>query len=462
MVTVLLMGTPARAIEPTWDSVLEQDEFDEPGDWCRYPPRGWSASDGGFSTLAPGNRSIWFFGDTWVADRYPNVFAWEANTILVAPASTPSAPPASSTLKFLGRKSIGAGGAVLDITSDASLLDRAWLPGSDTPGYVNWYWPGKPLVPFNSNTLYTFWEKIRCTTGGYPCGLSEVRLDAFPRVCTTNVSGSTPESWPTPTCINQMHSVAGNSYPPWVFGFWWGSAVIQHGAYVHVYGVVLDAPYDLGRSPKQVVLARTTTANLTNYDAWEFLRPDFSFQPGPPTAPSQLRNVANFPAKHFSVNRIVVNGIAAWLMGQSWRDSTSRLVLRRSDDGWSGQLWPDYAETSDQFTMIKHVNVVDARCGSVAHHQTGQWHLSNQASKKLLMSYFCHQVDHGQGENVSPWDVDGDLNAGLAQGSCDPGDTEALGAFKRGAGGPGLGRIRFYNQDLLKIRPWCTSGCDTP
>jgi hypothetical protein len=25
-----------------------------------------------------------------------------------------------------------------------------------------------------------------------------------------------------------------------------------------------------------------------------------------------------------------------------------------------------------------------------------------------------------------------------------------------------IGRIRFYNQDLMKIRPWCTSNCDTP
>ncbi len=219
----------------------------------------------------------------------------------------------------------------------------------------------------------------------------------------------------------------------------------------------VDSP-DLGGFPQKVVLARATTANLTNYSAWEFLKSSFSFQAGAPTSPSQMWNVANYPAKHFSVDRITINGTSAWIMVHSWWFFGIKLVLRRSEDGWAGLFWYDYGESPDQYTMIKGIGEaggVDPPCGDEAYHQTAHWHLSDQVNKKLLMGYYCSWVDHpNPGENVSPWE-------------CNPGGTYP---YRRGVWGDpeqaqwtGLvGRIRYYNQDLLKIRPWCTSGCDTP
>lgn len=96
VLTGLAHAAPARAIIGSWDGVLARDQTSEPGDWCLPPAEGWRGADGGFTARhGVSNRSIWFFGDTGIAE-VADPGAWQPNTMLVTTSSPAHAMPSAA------------------------------------------------------------------------------------------------------------------------------------------------------------------------------------------------------------------------------------------------------------------------------------------------------------------------------------------------------------------------------
>lgn len=483
-VAAVLRSSPALAAIDGWDSVLERDNVGEPGDWCAYPPAGWLGSDGGFTALhtsSAGTRAIWFFGDTEVGeDAAGATHNMQPNTMLVSNVRLNGLLP--TTLNFYTRRGADQGpdytGTPLDITTDASDFTRPWYDPKWKTTKTVWWWPEKSIVPPNSNTLYSFWARIRCkdiTHAYMHCNDGVMNPDpvpfelrGFPRICKTdNVTGAAT-GWPNPSCEN-ISDAAGNA--PLDRGFVWGRALTRVGDYTYIYGYTIVNGF-----PENVVLARAMDANIQNYSAWEFLRiifgaPTWNTSLGPPTAPSDMWIVATGASTFFTVDKININNVPRWLMVQGWGAYHLHLVVRVGNtDFEEGTTFYDIPYTSDSHTVVKPVGGtggIDPRCGAWptndVYHQTAQWGMSDKFNKKLMISYYCAYVNHkGQTNAVTPWDVNGDH--ACDQGS-DPaltrGCTDSHNIATCGTTGT-IGRIRFYNQDLMKIRPWCTSDCDTP
>jgi hypothetical protein len=151
-------------------------------------------------------------------------------------------------------------------------------------------------------------------------------------------------------------------------------------------------------------------------------------------------------------------------MVQQHKWGTNEILVRVSPDAWGGILWADYGYTPDSNTMMKNVGDdtagVDPPCNGQVYQQTAQWEISNQASNQLMISYYCTEVNHNleAGHNVSPWNCN-NVPAMYWRGTgLDPTVAASLRTSIEG-------RIRFYNQNLTKLRPWCTTGtpsCDMP
>jgi hypothetical protein len=274
-----------------------------------------------------------------------------------------------------------------------------------------------------------------------------------------------PTSWPDPVCSELRHPITGD--PPYVSGLRWGAALAEVGSHVYVYGTTLVEPYEQA-TPKDVVLARATEATLADYGQWEFLKEggaEAEWRAGPPTSPGELSIVADGASQYFTVDRIEIDGVAAWLMVQSSVGAFTDVVVRIAPDAQGGMLWSSLPEASDGRTMIKPIGGpygIDPPCIGlygpefIAYHATGHWDLSDRTARSLMIGYFCLSVDHNAepGHDVTPWDLDQDR-------ACDP-DNPLAYLRPAVASDPLGGRLRFYSQGLETLWPWCTAACETP
>ena len=477
----VLMAAPLclAAHSSGWDSVLERDEVGEPGDWCAFQHNGWVAADGGCSARHVGsNRSFFMFGDSFLTGKMV------PNTMLEVKTSPAFQPPVESpwgtNAEFWARRNSGASTVVERAGLTSTAVTNGFMPSSTDK--KKWYWPEDIFIRENQNKMVGIWTAVACQNGKEygQCGgegnnLPIVVAARFPKVCTfSDVSGSV-SSWASPQCAD----IKSGGEAPQEHGIHWGKSINAETVlgvnYYYIYGTTDQDPSTLKRN---VVLARATEANILTYTAWEFLKRSGTtkaWQTGPPTSASALYPLATHVNPFFTVDKITINNITRYVLVQGWwgwGEMADYVAVRIGKTSGSTALseWHDLPASliSDANTWVGNIGEnygIDPPCGALAYAQFGQWATSNQAARKLTVSYYCPFVAHNEEFNVSnvtPADLNG--NANPMKPACDPADFWEPAAYYRGWAPPALyGRIRFYEVDLSKLKPWCTgTGCWMP
>lgn len=491
----------------TWDNMLERDETAEPGDWCLYPPDGWAGSDGGMTARHPStNRTFMVFGDTALGNPpFLRAFTysdqttqWINNSILTFTSNPPTTP---GTPNFYIRKR-GTSGASLNWGANQNIMtsvgdaNRSWMPsfsGDLGPTGEHWWWPDALIVPSGTNKLVTFWNPIKCEGNPpapfFQCPLVTINGKDYQKyhhttnskVCVINDISGSAIGWANPTCTKLEYTQSGATKTPLNhLRILWGHALMEEGSYIYIFGATRSGATEAWDSgPVNVVVARATSSTIATYTSWEFLKTGGTtgtWSTGAPTASSQLHVVAHDASTSFTVDKITINNVSRYVMVQNFGvgpDHLPEIVVRISkhSSGTPYLGWHDLPANpiSDTNNWVGNVDLsygVDPPCGNVVYHMKGQWATSDQANKKLMISYYCGFVNHMEetGHNVSPWDMNNDGT------TCDFWEGFNEQAYWRPpplspAAWPfnfAVGRIRFYNLDLMKLKPWCTSGCWMP
>jgi hypothetical protein len=510
-VLAVLLLSPAAFSQKRqdWDSLLERDEVNppyDPGKYCSPPVKGWRTSDGAFSAYhAATGKRFFHFGDTLWHDQS---FPWQPNTMLVAGRNdlTYNAwdPPWEWTwgdaadIEFWGRKGTTAWGTRQVCGLDHSQTSKAWMPIGSS---LRWLWPNGHHVPLESgqtNKMLGFWSMMHCTNG-QPYGSCFV--DEQNRWVQVGRSGTHPTRltiWPdvsgtvsTWASIPNVYHVNRTGTATTINeGIEWGAAILQSpgSSTYYIFGITLQSPsggpfthWDV--APKDVVIARATASTITDYNSWSFYMKKGSggvwctsasqcqTETGntiPPASWSMLRPVADAAAFHFTVDEVNFNGQLRFVMvqdrgalGTPPNKEWDRIAVRISNGSGTSATRIFKNITDSTQTWVGAVGndawSIDPPCDPVplfdgkltAYHAIGHWAFSNKEARKMLLSYYCPFVDHNKetGDDVSP------LNC----------DVFNLAAYRRGEPGAmsawTAGRIRFWELDLTKLPPWCTSGC---
>jgi hypothetical protein len=284
-------------------------------DWNKVFQRsqGWLYADGGSSAELSGGRRVWFFGDSMI--RHENGLVY--NTVAVSDAD-PGRAPAAGELRFFAR---AEGGDLLDVSQEGSDRMHPWLEptagGAGAP--KTWLWPTD--VVETGGTLAAFYSEVGCVRGELPGCRSFLGNMGFlgHHVLSIDNPSDAPQKWKTRT----MSLLDRRGKPPSDNRLHWGSAVIQDGGWLYVFGTSLN-DHD---GPEDVKLARVVPEELGRYDLWQFLgREGFRMFPTGAT-PDDLVTLARGGATEFSVDRVVRGG-ASWFVMLQVAPFSQEIIVR--------------------------------------------------------------------------------------------------------------------------------------
>jgi hypothetical protein len=511
-VLAVLLLSPAAFSQKRqdWDSLLERDEVNPPydsGKYCSPPVKGWRTADGGFSAYhAATGKRFFHFGDTFFYDNWNGV---QPNTMLVAAkhawVNGPHLPPWEGVwgddynIEFWGRTGTTAWGEKQTCGLDSAQTNKAWMPIGSV---YRWLWPNGHHVPLESgqtNKMLGFYSMMRCDNGaayGADCNENKDEETGWIKVARSathptrlviwqNVSDKV-STWPTSPPI--YHIRRTNTASTINEGIEWGQAILQSpgSSTYYIFGVTLEAPSggaftSWDAKPLDVVIARATASTITDYNSWSFYMKKGSggvwctsasqcqTETGntiPPASWSMLRPVANSAATHFTVDEVNFDGQLRFVMVQDrgeLNNEWDRIAVRISNGSGTSATRIFKNITDSTQTWVGAVGndawSMDPPCDPIfdgkltAYHGIGHWAFSNKPARKMLLSYYCPFVDHNKetGDDVSPLNCDVFNLAAYRRG--DP-DKESMSHWTGG-------RIRFWELDMTKLKPWCTStsGC---
>jgi hypothetical protein len=514
----LLLASHASAQKrQDWDSFFERDEsyptFDA-GDNCAPPRNGWQYSDGGFSAYHPGSTKKFFHhGDTdfYDAGLESNTMAVANNSVLIWQPPFENTWGDSSDIEFWARKGSGTWGTKEACGLGASNVTRPWM----TTGWNNrWLWPNGQHVPSDTgqtNKMLGFWSMMRCQNNLAfgSCGTTEEGWVPITRAGAQatrfyvhqNVSGHV-STWADPTWTDVRNSNGASSTI--LECIEWGAAILQAAGSTtyYIFGVTIIPSGETGQctdwdaTPGEVVIAKATAATISDYNLWNFYMctsPTCTASTGtgtwcsstaqcqgagggaiPPVSASALKPVADEAAFNFTVDEVSFNSQKRFVLVQdrgALSNQIDYVAVRISNGSGTSatRTWPSITDTTHTWVgaIGNDTWSIDPPCDAkiygtdpdqislTAYSARAHWAFSDQSARKMLLSYYCPFVDYNKetGHGVSPLDVTGD-------GVCDPSDPAA---YRRGDPlGPSNwegGRLRFWDLDLTKLTPWCTTGC---
>ena len=200
---------------------------------------GWTGADGAYTVALTESTTAWFFGDTWIGQvkngRHVNATLIH-NTVAIQQGKN----PATATIKFYW-----------DHAADGS--SRALFRPADGRG---WFWVFDAAM--TPKGLYAFLVQTERTQGGAVFDFKVIRtwLGHVENPAEVPVKwriGQTPIPW-------AQSSTSGTIV--------WGSAVLQVGDDLFVYGTIEDGGSDGGH--KHMILARVPLAMLDDFSRWRF------------------------------------------------------------------------------------------------------------------------------------------------------------------------------------------------
>jgi len=219
---------PNVAVEalPQYDALFSNDD-------------GWTGADGAYSVALNQDAIAWFFGDTWIG-RIKNGRHENATLVNNSVAIQHGRNPAKALMDYYyGRKGDGS--------------PAAFIRPADGRG---WFWVFDGVM--TAEGLYIFLIQVERTAGE---ALFDFRVIGAWLGHVEN-PGELPSAWR----IRQ-------SRIPWSefsasASILWGSAVMQIGEVLYIYGTTED----IGSTarPKHMILARVPVSRLADYSRWRF------------------------------------------------------------------------------------------------------------------------------------------------------------------------------------------------
>lgn len=263
---------------------------------------GWWYSDGGSSAVLVDGKTVWLFGDTWLRHN-PNLLF---NSMAVQDTELGRAPQ-NGEIRFFAR---GGRGELLDVTKIGDAASRSWVEPASTDGEPlhTWLWPSAALAA--DGKLIATYIEVSCRNGDYPaCRNSLANMDfAGHSVVVVENPTDDPTAWKVAT----TPLVDRRGRAPSAHRLHWGSALLLDAGWLYVFGAALSQK----SAPEDVKLARVMPRDVARYDLWQFLTPaGWQMLPTGPV-PSELQSVARGGATELSVQRVVRNGQAQFVMVQ--------------------------------------------------------------------------------------------------------------------------------------------------
>lgn len=347
-------------------------------DWNKVFQRsqGWLYADGGSSAELAGGRRVWFFGDSMI--RHENGLVY--NTVAVSDTD-PARAPAAGDLRFFAR---AEGGALLDVSREGRDRMHPWVEpttaGAAAP--KTWLWPTDVIEA--GGALDAFYSEVGCVRGEFPGCRSYLGNMGFlgHHVLQVDNPSDDPQEWRTHT----MPLVDRSGKSPSDHRLHWGSAVVQDGGWLYVFGTSLNE-HD---GPEDVKLARAVPEKIGRYDLWQFLGHDgFRMFPNGAT-PGDLVTLAKGGATEFSVDRVVRGGASWFVMLQVAPFSQEIIVRSAQATDLASVRWDGPEEGSG----VRHLSL--ARLDP-ASEKGMTWsgravRRREQSGDGLLVSYFSSQT----------------------------------------------------------------------
>jgi hypothetical protein len=285
-----------------WNSVFHRTE-------------GWRYADGGSSAELPDGRRVWLFGDS-VLRHDPGLLY---NTIAIQ-ETEPGRAPLPDEIRFFAR---GESDQLLDVSGKGWDGMRPWVEprSARVDGRNTWLWPTDVLV--SGGQLIAFYSEIGCVHGDFPECRSYLGNLGF--LGHTAVVVDNPMDEPEKWRVRTTPLLDRRGKAPSERRLHWGSALLEDGGWLYVFGTGLSAE----SGPEDVKLARVVPRDVGRYDLWQFLAPDGwrMFPTGP--APMDLESVAHGGATEFSVDRLTRDG-QTWLVMVQLDPFARELVVRSS------------------------------------------------------------------------------------------------------------------------------------
>jgi hypothetical protein len=223
--------------------------------WLAYSDRStcadWSGGDGVSAIRLNSSQVAWFFADTYLGPAGPAIGFSHLSGFIHNSVVVQSAAGRSSTLVTLtgggacnSPSDPGPGAQAVVQPTGAAAGDRDWdadgiRVGGTVVKFYNAYRRG-PIIPVNT-TIASFPVGQLSAAGNGPA------YGATARPALTQLPSYTPPGGGTPIV--------------------WGSALLQLGGTVYVYG--WQSP-DPNTSVRELYLARASAARLTDFGAWQF------------------------------------------------------------------------------------------------------------------------------------------------------------------------------------------------
>jgi hypothetical protein len=362
---------------------------DRSGDWNEtfHRSEGWWYSDGGGSVELPDGRTVWLFGDTWIRDN-PNLLF----NSMALQDTEPGRAPRKDEIRFFAR---GEQGALVDVTTLGTHATRSWVEPSPegrgsgaqpgrTPQHEHsstWLWPTAALAA--GGTLIATYTEVGCLHGAFPaCRSSLANMDIVGhQIVEVENPTEEPDRWKIRTTELRDR---GGSGPP-AHRLHWGSALLEEGGWLYVFGATLTAQ----SAPEDVTLARVAPRDVARYAAWQFLTPGgWQMVPTGPT-PADLQSLAPGGATELSVHRVERDGQSRIVLLQV--DSfTQEIVVRSAAAGpLESVRWgsPKEAAGVRRFSLP----VLDPKtAGGMS--WAGRAHPQHSSRDELLVSYFSERA----------------------------------------------------------------------
>ena len=215
----------SSAAAPDWDQRFQRTN-------------GWIGADGNYSIQVAPERILWFFSDTLVG-RIENGRRVDTKMINNSVGVQTTMPDGPSIEFFHGTNTKGEPAAI-------------FIP--DVP--LNWYWLLGGVCIEGRVHLF-LWEFTKSTDPG---------VFGFRNVGVTHAEIENPQDSPTEWKVTRrtLPFTEVSTVQQVLFG----SAVMQHGEFVYIYGVQ-ETP-QVKFSPRHMLVARVPVAQLGDHSRWEF------------------------------------------------------------------------------------------------------------------------------------------------------------------------------------------------
>lgn len=280
-------------------------DYPRSADWNSVFRRtqGWRYADGGSSAELPDGRRVWLFGDS-IIRHDPGLLY---NSIAIQAARAADRAPLPEELRFFAR---GENDEILDLSERGVDGMRPWVEPAAAVGEDpdTWLWPTDALV--SGGRLIAFYSELGCVHGEFPACrgyLGNLRFQGHTTVVVDNPMDP-PEGWR----VRTTSLVDRRGRPPSADGLHWGSALLEDGGWLYVFGTALGAE----SGPRDIKLSRVMARDVARYDLWQFLAPDgWRMFPAGPT-PSDLESIARGGTTELSVEKVERNGHTWWVMVQ--------------------------------------------------------------------------------------------------------------------------------------------------